>query len=51
MTAHDLHFCPFCGSDSIDLDSDTDDRVGPETYYSCPNCGTIGSVGLWRSSA
>jgi len=41
-------YCPFCGT--ADLNQATDQPTGPETYYDCPNCGRIGTVGLGKSA-
>ena len=44
MKRGEMEYCPFCGSSELQPD-DVKARV-PESYYDCPNCGVIGTLGV-----
>ena len=44
MKQGQMEFCPFCGSS--ELSTEDESNRGPETYYTCPNCGTVGTMGV-----
>jgi uncharacterized Zn finger protein len=51
MPRIEMAYCPFCGTAEIALAKSATEHVGPETYYSCPNCGTVGHLGIWSAGA
>lgn len=44
MKQGEMEYCPFCGSSELHPDEVAANVPG--SYYECPNCGVVGTLGV-----